>query len=139
MKIHTLTPKTLTFLYCIPWQTNQQRSQGHLQIKKKPDNQWGVFSSRMYAKGTVVISSQPVRDEFSPTPGVPNPKSTSCSHAIQISWDKHMMMDLPARFLNHSCDPNVGVGDKLNQWGSYDFVALRDIAAGEVSVVDCFS
>jgi len=107
------------------------RSRGHIQMKKKPDNQWGVFSSRTHAKGTIVISSQPVRDEFSPTPGVPNPKSTSCSHAIQISWNEHMMMDLPARFLNHSCDPNVGVGNELNEWGSYDFVALRDIAAGE--------
>lgn len=52
-------------------------------------------------------------------------------------------MDLPARFLNHSCGPNVGVGKRrrskegssrsnMNENGSYDFVALRDLDAGEV-------
>ncbi len=40
-------------------------------------------------------------------------------------------MDLPAQFLNHSCDPNIGVALKLNEGGSYDFVALRDIPEGE--------
>lgn len=41
-------------------------------------------------------------------------------------------MKLPAQFLNHSCDPNVVVGGGANDVGSYDFVALRDIDAGEV-------
>ena len=40
-------------------------------------------------------------------------------------------MTLPARYLNHSCGPNIGVGG-VNENGSYDFVALRDIDAGEV-------
>lgn len=40
-------------------------------------------------------------------------------------------MKLPARYLNHSCDPNVAVGG-VNESGSYDFVALRDIGTGEV-------
>lgn len=40
-------------------------------------------------------------------------------------------MDLPAQFLNHSCDPNIGVVKELNEGGSYDFVALRDIEEGE--------
>ena len=42
-------------------------------------------------------------------------------------------MNLPARFLNHCCGPNIGVrGDGLNSNDSYDFVALRDIESGEV-------
>ena len=45
-------------------------------------------------------------------------------------------MKLPARFLNHSCDPNVVVGG-VNDAGSYDFVALRDIDAGEVRANNC--
>ena len=44
-------------------------------------------------------------------------------------------MKLPAQFLNHSCDPNVVVGGGANDAGSYDFVALRDIDAGEVRVM----
>jgi len=39
-------------------------------------------------------------------------------------------MELPGRFLNHSCDPNVAVG-QINASGSYDFVALRDISDGD--------
>ena len=42
-------------------------------------------------------------------------------------------MNLPARFLNHCCGPNIGVrGDGLNSSDSYDFIALRDIDKGEV-------
>mmetsp|Transcript_6168 Transcript_6168/g.15365 ORF Transcript_6168/g.15365 Transcript_6168/m.15365 type:complete len:139 (-) Transcript_6168:382-798(-) len=62
---------------------------------------------------------------------ISNPSSKSCSHSIQIDWDRHILMELPARFLNHSCDPNVGVGPRVNEAGSYDFVALCDIGAGE--------
>ena len=40
-------------------------------------------------------------------------------------------MDVPAILINHSCDPNVGVAKQLNEGGSYDFVALRDIQEGE--------
>ena len=32
------------------------------------------------------------------------------------------------RFLNHSCDANLGVQD--NQLGAYDFVALKEISDG---------
>ena len=60
-------------------------------------------------------------------------------------------MDLPARFLNHSCGPNIGVGKRrrskeeeeessssnmnMNEKGSYDFVALRDLDEGEVRLL----
>ena len=40
-------------------------------------------------------------------------------------------MDLPAQFLNHSCDPNIGVTTTSNEGQSYDFIALRDIPEGE--------
>ena len=59
-------------------------------------------------------------------------------------------MDLPARFVNHSCGPNIGVGKRrrskeeegigssnmnVNEKGSYDFVALRDLDEGEVRLL----
>jgi hypothetical protein len=40
-------------------------------------------------------------------------------------------MNLPARYLNHSCSPNVGVLG-LNANGSYNFAALKDIGCKEV-------
>ncbi|KAL7524671.1 hypothetical protein ACHAXR_002204, partial [Thalassiosira sp. AJA248-18] len=99
-------------------QTN--RFLGNLQLQKVNEYQWGVFTSRPFVKGSTVISST-----------LTNPSPTSCSHSIQIDWDKHILMDLPAQFLNHSCDPNIGVALEVNEAGSYDFVALRDIDAGE--------
>ena len=38
-------------------------------------------------------------------------------------------MDLPARFINHSCDANVGIRD--NSLGAFDFVSLTPVARGE--------
>ena len=104
-----------------------ERCFGHVQLKVvneesySLEDQWGVFASRPFSKGCTVISSAPIT-----TP------TTFCSHSIQIDYDKHILMELPARFLNHSCDPNIGVGGELNDRGSYDFVALRGIDAGEV-------
>jgi len=37
----------------------------------------------------------------------PNPKATP--HSIQTDVNQHIMMDVPAILINHSCDPNVGV------------------------------
>lgn len=103
-----------------------ERCSGKLQIKKVNPDQWGVFAQRPYTKGSIVISSNLATDIEQP-----NPKATSCSHAIQIGWNEHILMDLPAQFLNHSCDPNIGVAIKLNEGQSYDFIALRDIEEGE--------
>ncbi|KAL9186741.1 hypothetical protein ACHAXT_010461 [Thalassiosira profunda] len=97
---------------------------GQLQVKRVNPHQWGVFASRSFPAGSVVISSRPLAGTS------PNPSPDSCAHSIQIGWNAHVIMELPARFLNHSCDPNVGVGG-VNEWGSYDFVALRPIGAGE--------
>lgn len=103
-------------------QDANERFSGHTQVKRKNNNQWGVFTSRPFTKGSTVISSSLLAK--------PN-NTTSCSHSIQIGWEKHILMALPARFLNHCCDPNVCVGRVANEGGSYDFVALCDIEAGE--------
>ncbi|TDV44192.1 SET domain-containing protein [Actinophytocola oryzae] len=51
------------------------------------------------------------------------------SHSFQIAWDTHVDLDEPARYINHSCDPNTGIQD--NNHNGFDFVALRDIAPTE--------
>lgn len=104
---------------------HDNRFSGHTQVKRKNNNQWGVFTSRPFTKGSTVISSSLLAKPN-------NTSSTACSHSIQIGWEKHILMALPARFLNHCCDPNVCVGRVANEGGSYDFVALCDIEAGEV-------
>eukprot|EP00591_Stephanopyxis_turris_P005086 CAMPEP_0195515894 /NCGR_PEP_ID=MMETSP0794_2-20130614/6799_1 /TAXON_ID=515487 /ORGANISM="Stephanopyxis turris, Strain CCMP 815" /LENGTH=93 /DNA_ID=CAMNT_0040644387 /DNA_START=302 /DNA_END=580 /DNA_ORIENTATION=- len=48
---------------------------------------------------------------------------------MQKDWDAHVRIDLPARFINHSCNANIGIQD--NEFGAYDFLALRTIPEGE--------
>jgi len=98
------------------------RCKGSLEVRKT-EGQWGVHPTRPYNEGDIVISSNLKHNDT---------KSTliPCAHSIQIGWGKHILMNLPARYINHSCDPNIGVGG-LNECGSYDFVALRDIESDE--------
>ena len=114
---------------------------GRLQVRKaRPSNQWGVFAARSFPKGSLVLASSPLRSQ-NPDRRIDehnNPAPAACAHSVQIDWDKHLLMALPARFLNHACDPNLGVGGGgLHggglRSGSYEFVALREIEAGEVS------
>lgn len=79
---------------------------------------FGVFATHTFDPGEVVIAARKVREL---------PRRTS--HSLQIGWDRHIEVDLPARLVNHSCDPNVGIRD--NDCDAYDFVALTDIAADE--------
>lgn len=51
------------------------------------------------------------------------------THSFQKDWDTHVELDTPARFMNHSCQPNTGVVD--NSQGGYDFVALQEIQPGD--------
>ena len=47
------------------------------------------------------------------------------AHSVQTGWDQHVTIDLPARFVNHSCEANVGIFG--NELGAFDFFALKEI------------
>lgn len=51
------------------------------------------------------------------------------SHSVQTDWNRHVHMNLPARFINHSCAANVGIKD--NYMGAFDFYSLEPICTGE--------
>lgn len=89
-----------------------------IEIKKAPGNIGrGVFAARDFKKGELVVR------------GTGEIISYQTRHSIQVDWDRHMEPDLPSRYLNHSCDPNVGI--KTNELGLPDFFAMRDIEKGE--------
>lgn len=77
----------------------------------------GVFAARSFAPGECVLKSQGVRTPHRDP------------HTIQIAAHEHLMPDPPVRYLNHSCDPNLGV--KSNADGLPDFYALRPIQKGD--------
>jgi hypothetical protein len=81
----------------------------------------GAFAGRSFKKGELVVQAT----------GEVIPYQTR--HSIQIDWDRHLEPDPPARYLNHSCEPNLGIKTNTNtkRQGLPDFVAMRDIEQGE--------
>lgn len=77
----------------------------------------GVFATRSFEKGEWVLGA-----------AGPLVKYRSI-YTIQIAPDLHVLPRPPAKYLNHSCDPNLGV--KINRSGLPDFYAMRYIEAGE--------
>ena len=78
----------------------------------------GLQAARTFAKGDLIMRAEALASI---------PKD---SHSIQRGWDEQILVDLPARFINHSCNANVGIKD--NDVGAYDFFALQQIEEGEV-------
>jgi len=96
-----------------------QKYKGILQIKDSPNKGLGLFASRDFDVGDLVMSSKPAVTT-----------TTRDSHTVQIDWDRHILMNLPAVLINHSCDANVGVRNNSTN-DAYDFWAIRPIAEGE--------
>jgi uncharacterized protein len=55
-------------------------------------------------------------------------------YTVQLSHGVHIEPGGPAKFLNHSCEPNAGV--RTREDGRPDIVAMGPIAAGEEITVD---
>ena len=56
------------------------------------------------------------------------------SHSSQIGRNRHVLHAGLISRVNHSCDPNCGI--RTNRAGAHDFVAFRDIRAGEELTFD---
>ncbi len=84
---------------------------------------WGLYAARLFEANEFVFSAR----------GLEVSESRH-SHSVQTDWRAHTFMDLPGRFINHSCDANCGIKD--NQLGAYDFYALRKIEKNEVLTWD---
>lgn len=90
----------------------------YYQIREVPKKGMGVIAKRSFLPGDVVVVGRIVR-------------RVSCrtQYSFQIDWDTHVDLDEPARMLNHSCNPNLGI--RKNQFGGYSFVAMRRTLPGE--------
>ena len=56
------------------------------------------------------------------------------SHASQIGENDYVLHGGLISKVNHSCDPNCGIA--VNATGAHDFIAFRDIRAGEELTFD---
>lgn len=93
--------------------------QANAEIKQTPDGRgWGLFAKHDIQAGEQVFRGKALHKS-----------SIRCAHSVQTDWDEHVLMDLPAVLVNHSCNANLGI--KKNDFGAYDFFALEHIAEKE--------
>ncbi|MGH7261897.1 MAG: SET domain-containing protein-lysine N-methyltransferase [Nitrospiraceae bacterium] len=77
-----------------------------------------VVATRQFPSGRVVVIGRPTRVL---------PYRTT--HSFQVDWETHVDLGEPARYINHSCEPNTGIRD--NDYGGFDFITLRKIVRNE--------
>jgi hypothetical protein len=94
------------------------RCSGTVSVQGTADRGWGLRAERPIQKSELIFGSRAlsiIRERN--------------DHSIQTGWNTHVIMDLPGRFINHSCDANVGIKD--NDQGAFDFFAICDINKGD--------
>lgn len=96
-------------------------------IKKSKIHKKGIFSNQDIKIGKVVFT---VKGKL--VHHVVKDKKTSLCGSVWIGMSKHSWVnpDEPARFLNHSCNPNCGIKGKLR------IIALKNIKKGEEVTID---
>lgn len=87
----------------------------------------GLFTPREYARGERVFVLSGKIHWWKSATGEDARKNENW---FGVGRDKWIEPDPPYMFINHSCEPNLGVS------GERDFVALRDIAQGEELTFD---
>jgi len=97
--------------------TANMKGNGVWEITHTKDKGWGIYAISKIPKFTKIFRARAL-----------SKGSERHSHSVQVGWNEHVFMDLPARFINHSCSANVGVKD--NDIGAYDFFALKDVPQG---------
>jgi hypothetical protein len=93
----------------------------------------GLFADAAIAKGEIVCVKGGhllTRAEFSKYRGVANEAELQIADDLFLAPVTEAEFEDVMMFLNHSCEPNVGIQ------GQVVFVALRDIAAGEELTLD---
>lgn len=96
-----------------------ERCRAEVEIRLTYDHGWGVFALKDYNPDERVMVGKCLKVE-----------EGQGTHTIQVGWDTHIFMDLPARYSNHVCGiANVGIKD--NEHDAYDFHAIAPISAGD--------
>jgi hypothetical protein len=88
-----------------------------IEIRPTVERGWGLYALRDFDEGVFLMRGNVLERKTEPD-----------SHTIQMGFDEHAIINLPARFINHRCnEANVGV--QLSATG-FDFYAIRKIPKG---------
>ena len=110
-----------------------QRYKNQLIIKSTNNLGYGIYATKQYNPNDIVFQIRAVEK---------TPKRDS--HSVQLDWNVHAIIDLPGRFINHSCDANCGILQQQQQLDdsndcddvAYNIIALKSIRQGEELFVD---
>ncbi|MHB8859421.1 MAG: SET domain-containing protein-lysine N-methyltransferase [Thermoleophilia bacterium] len=83
----------------------------------------GIFSTKSFETGDIVMVGV-----------IERALDGNHSHASQIGRNDYVLHAGSISKVNHSCDPNCGIS--VNETGAHDFVAFREIIAGEEITFD---
>ena len=102
-------------------QANQKHN-GRILVKtsEKAGVGFGVYALQSFKENDFLFQAYIAEDSLA-----------AMSHSIQVDWSRHVKIDLPGRFLNHSCEANVAAKSNSKADVAYDFVATKPIASGE--------
>lgn len=99
----------------------------NFKIKQSLIHGMGVFAAKNFKKGETVVvwdtSHKLTEEEYANLPDEQKPY-------VARLGDKLVLMETPAKFINHSCTPNIAPAQKGRD------IALRDIHAGEEILAD---
>ena len=90
-------------------------------VKKSKINKKGVFATRDFRKGEVVLEWNPKVLKKSE---VEKLKDDQKHYLYEVGKNKYFLMQPPEKFVNHSCEANTQVKNSCD-------VAIRDIKKGE--------
>lgn len=101
----------------------QQNNENGFELRKTSGRGDGVFATKSFRFGDIVMVGiiQEVLDR-------------NHSHASQVGENDFVLHEGLISKVNHSCNPNCGI--HVNDTGGHDFVAIRNISAGEEIVFD---
>ena len=94
-----------------------------VQLRATANRGQGVFSTRHFTSGSIVMVGV-----------IERILEHNDKHASQIGEGLFAVHAGLISMVNHSCDPNCGI--RVNETGAHDYIAMRDIVAGEEIVFD---
>ena len=77
----------------------------YIVVKESEINSKGVFANKDISKGKIIgefngkICSLKEAEE----------KKFDMNYLLQLDWDKWMLVESKEKYLNHSCEPNIGI------------------------------
>jgi len=99
-------------------------------VRSSPIEGVGVFAARAFTRGEVVLA---IDDSHIVDSRNPIPPGEDERHCDYLQGGKTILMQIPERYINHCCDPNVYV-QTVN--GIRLVLALKPIATGEEIAYD---